>query len=248
MIGLQLLAVSTQKKLIAVWRQLIAWNRRSNIKMFKQQEYGFTLVEILIVVAIMAVLAAVVVVSVVGIMGRGRDTAYAADERNLQTVVTAFYSDRHVYDPLNGWNEAGSAAPQSYHFPTRYGDYSTLYPGDVVNVGGQSVNLLMKAGAGSPSQATTADVADAAIWMGLLVSEPGSGTGKAPVADTKDNSAPLEGEHGQYLSKVPESCSAVYNSSLGKGTFAWIVGNCGRVYGVFEQGGVWYVGFSGAYP
>jgi hypothetical protein len=83
--------------------------------------------------------------------------------------------------------------------------------------------------------------------MGLLVNQPGSGSGIAPVPDTKDNSAPLFGENGLYLMEVPESCSA-YNSSSGKGTYTWIVGRDGKVYGVFEVCCVWYVGYSGKYP
>ncbi len=213
-----------------------------NIDRSKRQESGFTLVEILIVVAIFALLVAVVVPSVEGMMGRGSDRGYDLDERSLQQAVAAFYSDRHVYDPVNGWNEVGSTATPDFKFPTRSGSFSELYPGDAVEISGQAVKRLMEAS--DDSAAEPEDVVEAAIWMGLLVNEPGTGTNPA----SKDNSAPLATEEGLYIQEVPESCSAVYNSSKGKGTYTWIVGNYGRVYGVFQDGASWYIGFSGSYP
>jgi hypothetical protein len=57
----------------------------------------------------------------------------------------------------------------------------------------------------------------------------------------------LAGEPGPYLNRLPKSCSN-NNSSASTGTFTWIVGAYNRIYGVFEQGGVWYAGFGGQYP
>ena len=198
-------------------------------------------------VAILGILVAVVVVSVVGMMGRGGKSGYDGDVHNLKTTVAAFYGDKHVYDSrVNyGWNEAGSTATPDLKFPTRSGTYSDLYAGDAVEIGGERVHILMEAS--DNSVAEPEDVVEAAIWMGLLVNERGTGTGKFPVLDTKDNSAPLAEEEGQYITEVPESCS-IYNSSAGKGTYTWIVGNAGVVCGVFQDGATWYIGFSGAYP
>jgi prepilin-type N-terminal cleavage/methylation domain-containing protein len=210
---------------------------------FKRQERGFTMLELLIVIAILVVVVAAVVVSLVGFKGRGSESSYSLDGSTLQTVVSAFYSTKHSYHPVNGWNEPGSSA--DFHFPTRNGRSSSLYSGDAVNVNGQMVYLLMNAD--TDSLANADDVIKAAIWMGLLVNGPGSGTGIAPVADTKDNSAPLAGENGPYLNEVPKSCST-YNSLLGKGTYTWIVGKDGRVHGVFVKDCIWYQGYNGAYP
>jgi hypothetical protein len=177
----------------------------------------------------------------VGMMGRGSDRGYGLDERSLQQMVAAFYADRHVYDHVNGWSEAGSTAVPDFKFPTQTGLSSVLCPGDAVEIGGQTVHSLVKCSDGTPPGSL--DVPEAAIWMGLLVNEPGTGTNP----DSKDNSAPLVTEDGQYIQEVPESCS-IYNSSKGKGSYTWIVGNYGRVYGVFQDGASWYIGFSGAYP
>ena len=197
-------------------------------------------------VAILGILVAVVVVSVVGFMGRGAETGYNGDEHNLKTAVAAFVADKHVRDDVNGWNEADSTDPPDFKFPTLNGSYSALYTGDAVEVGGQNVHILMKA---ADTPAETTDVEKAAIWMGLLVNEPGSGVNP----DDKDTSAPLAEEHGLYINEVPESCS-LHNSSKGKGTYTWIVGSGGSIYGLFPFDGdgdganEWYIGFSGSYP
>ena len=96
------------------------------------------------------------------------------------------------------------------------------------------------------TRATTEEIREAAIWMGLLVNQPAFGQ---PGNDTApgDDSSPLEGELGPYLQEIPESCS-VYNSSAGLGSYTWIVGELGRVYGAYFENDRWYAGFSGRYP
>jgi type II secretory pathway pseudopilin PulG len=202
------------------------------------------LIELLVVLLILGILAAVVVVNVVGLTGRGEAESYATDERTIQLAVSTFYADAHAYSNTGGWDEAGNYT-SVHNFPTASSTASTLYMGNDTSMGKYTVNVVMDSSDGLP--ATTGDITAAAIWMGLLVNKPGSGTGIAPVLDTRDNSAPLPGESGPYLNPLPKSCSK-YNSYSGTGTITWIVGAYGRVYGVFESGGLWYTGFGGRYP
>ncbi|GEM_PF-344448 len=54
---------------------------------------GFTLVEIMIVLAVLAVLAAVVIPNVSGFLGRGKERAFDTDKRLLQAAVDAWRTD-----------------------------------------------------------------------------------------------------------------------------------------------------------
>jgi type II secretory pathway pseudopilin PulG len=208
------------------------------------------------VVLILGILAAVVIVNVVGLTGRGQAESYATDEKTIQTVVSAFYADVHAYNNnvAVGWNEMGNHT--SFHnYPTASGRYYyyykdesdefSLHLGREDTVNGYNVRVVMRQDKdGSPPRdATTEDVAAAAIWMGLLVNGPREGTN----SPDKDTSAPLAGEYGPYLNPLPKSCSQ-NNSLAGSGTITWIVGEYGRVYGVFKNGDMWYAGFGGRYP
>lgn len=192
---------------------------------------------------ILGVLAAIVSVSVVGLIGRGEEEGYDVDERSIQLGVVTFYSDVHAYDVTDGWNEDGSTA--GHRYPTASGKTSGLYCSTTEStISGQTVYRLME-GAGDPADDT--DIPPAAMWMGLLVNGPGSGPSGGDIVPGDDNS-PLEGEQGPYLNEMPKSCST-YNSSYGRGTYTWVVGSYGRVYGVFQHDtDEWYVGFNGAYP
>jgi len=201
------------------------------------------MVELLLVLGILGVLAAVVSVSVVGLIGRGEKEGYDVDERTIQLAVVTFYADIHAYDYTNGWNEDSGTAGHNY--PTGSGEGSGLYRSETRStINGQTVYRLMK---GDGETADDVDIPPAAIWMGLLVNEPGSGAAGGDIAPGDDNS-PLEGEMGPYLNEVPESCSGD-NSTAGGGTYTWIVGSYGRVYGVFQHDtDEWYVGFKGTFP
>ena len=207
------------------------------------KEKGFTLVEVVLVVAILGILAAVVSISVVGLMGHGEEEAFDTDERTIQMAVSTFYADAHAYAAgAGGWNETGSYT-SVHNYPTRNGKDSELYDADATTeVNGYSVKEIIGFSGSTPLEKRT-EIENAAIWMGLLVNGPGEGTNP----DSKDNSAPLGEESGPYLNPLPESCSHM-NISNGSGTITWVVGAYGRVYGTWEQDGVWYTGYGGRYP
>ncbi len=60
---------------------------------FKRGEKGFTLVEIIIVLAVLGILAAVVIPNVTGYLGRAKERAWTADQSMLQAAVDSYRTD-----------------------------------------------------------------------------------------------------------------------------------------------------------
>ncbi len=60
---------------------------------FKRGEKGFTLIEIMIVLAVMAILAAVIIPNVSGYLGRAKERAWEADRNVLQAAVDSYRTD-----------------------------------------------------------------------------------------------------------------------------------------------------------
>src|SRR5664279_5127948 len=64
----------------------------ARIQAARENESGFTLVELLIVIVILGVLAGIVVFSVSGITNRGTSAACKADLASVQVATEAFYA------------------------------------------------------------------------------------------------------------------------------------------------------------
>ena len=229
------------------------------MKLPRKGEKGFTLVELLIVLAILAVLAAVVIPNVTGMFGRGAKQAYDTDKETIQMAVATFYFDVHGYDATNGWNETGSEA--GHRYPTASGDHTGLYIDQLWWDADNENSYLVRDSGGAV--ADDADIQGGAIWMGLLVNS--AGVADATNPETAGGSSVLAGEKGPYLNEFPESCSTGDtwngNPATPGGSYTWIVGQDGKVFGVYKVSDIvngsgthytttdsWVAGFSGSYP
>src|SRR5438132_7197386 len=61
-----------------------------------RQEGGFTLVELMVVIAILGVLAAVVIPNFIGLIGQGQTNANKADLVSVQSAVDAYMADNKI--------------------------------------------------------------------------------------------------------------------------------------------------------
>ena len=75
---------------------------------------GFTLIEILIVLALMAVLAAIVIPNVQGFLGRGKDDSYKVDKKTLQAAVDGYYTKNSAYPTTAGATGLPTGGNNSY--------------------------------------------------------------------------------------------------------------------------------------
>ena len=64
---------------------------------------GFTLIEILIVVAIIGILASVVLVGLGPLQRQGRDARRISDLKQVQTGLELFYNRNGSYPPTSAW-------------------------------------------------------------------------------------------------------------------------------------------------
>jgi prepilin-type N-terminal cleavage/methylation domain-containing protein len=66
---------------------------------------GFTLVEVLIVVAIIGLLSSVILVGLGGFRARGRDARRIADLREVQSGLELYYTKNQQYPVAASWGE-----------------------------------------------------------------------------------------------------------------------------------------------
>lgn len=74
----------------------------------KQKQFGFTIVELLIVVIVIAIIAAVSIVAFSGIQQRARDSSIDAIANQIQKSLHLWYSETGVL-PAAGWGSTGAA-------------------------------------------------------------------------------------------------------------------------------------------
>ncbi len=199
----------------------------------RRGEKGFTLVELLIVLAILAVLAAVVIPNVTGMFGRGAEQAYDTDIETIQMAAATFYFDTHDRD-----GSATATISPGHYYPVVGGIIDPATAGETTD-GAALVGTVASDVFTVTADSTTYKI----IYMGLLANTPGA------VSWTVDGRVET-GEKGPYLNEVPQSCTAD-NSTGATGSYLWVIGANGKVYALYDTTGAstnFTVGFGDVYP
>ena len=77
---------------------------RSSKNLKNKSGAGFTIIELLVVVAIIAVLAAIVLVNVTQYINKGKDAAIRGNMATILTNMAVYYDDNGDYDGFTGSN------------------------------------------------------------------------------------------------------------------------------------------------
>jgi prepilin-type N-terminal cleavage/methylation domain-containing protein len=67
------------------------------MNIFRKRAEGFTLIELMVVIAIIGLLASIITVSVTSSRAKGRDGKRVADIRTLQLAIESYYNDNGYY-------------------------------------------------------------------------------------------------------------------------------------------------------
>ena len=105
----------------------------------RDEEEGFTLIELMVVVLIIAILIAIAIPTFLGARQRAQDRAAQSDLRNGLTAEKTVFTDAQTYD-----NDTQIAAAQ-VETSLKWGTALTATVGDAVNTGDKGVVCLSEA-------------------------------------------------------------------------------------------------------
>src|SRR5579859_6527095 len=89
------------------------------------QKKGFTLIELMVVIAIIGLLAAVISVSLISARAKGRDAKRISDIKSIQLALETYYNDNQHY-PCDLYTNPGGASCT----PSFSGTYLVTVPQD----------------------------------------------------------------------------------------------------------------------
>lgn len=75
-------------------------NHKTTIENFRSNKAGFTLIELVVVMAIISIISAIITVNFVEVNKRGRDTTRKSDLSSIKTALEIYRSDANTYPPI----------------------------------------------------------------------------------------------------------------------------------------------------
>jgi len=85
-----------------------------------RNEKGFTLIELMIVIAIIGILAVIAIPQFNAYRARSYNAGALSDIRNIETAVEAYYVDYQHYPTVTGVTDGGSVLTKNYGYqPTK---------------------------------------------------------------------------------------------------------------------------------
>ncbi len=116
---------------------------------------GFTLVELLVVIAVIGILAAIAIPAYIGVQTRTRREAAITDLKNLASAMELYYQEHNKYAPSDGTISGADQLKQIYR-AFRPGGNNFSYRVHITN-NGQNYEINVEGDFGSYSKVTMND-------------------------------------------------------------------------------------------
>lgn len=181
---------------------------------------GFTLVELLVVVAILGVLAAIVVPAVSGARQRSKDAQVTSDGSTFQSAVGQFNQNQAIRENITSTTPAFLGATPSVKISSRWPEaavtttYALEFPGVAGVAAGTVSQLILKDLDDSTITTSSFPTNFTALDVSALASAGNIGSVPAEVSETADS--PAYHDFLWVLKKLPVSSVAIGNAGDGR--------------------------------